>query len=188
MGRVRAPPRVRGPLGSHSPSYSGSLPLLHGRVFAAGLPCGTPTGTPSRPKPRDGWQPVFPQGPGGSRVRSCYLPGSRLRLPPAAFVAFPPTRFQSSGYSGTAWAQRTPGGTDSEQSGSCTRPVTGLAIVRPSLSEVSRASSLPQPPGGLPHPQHRPAPHASTGYGFTRGRGGDSHPLSQDQPQGFLPP
>lgn len=130
----------------------------------------------------------LPQGPGGSRVRSCYLPGSRLRLPPAAFVAFPPTRFQSSGYSGTAWAQRTPGGTDSEQSGSCTRPVTGLAIVRPSFRRSAGPPVSLSPLVGYPTlstGQLRTRPQA---MGSPVAAEGTRTPFRRTSPRGFYPP
>ena len=54
-------------------------------------------------------------------------------------------------------------------------------------SRVSGASTRAQPPVASRRPQHRPAPHRSSRYGFPASPEGDSHPLSHAQPPGFAP-
>jgi len=54
-------------------------------------------------------------------------------------------------------------------------------------SRVSGASTRAQPPVASRRPQHRPAPHRSSRYGFPASPGGDLHPRSLAQLPGFTP-
>jgi len=101
-------------------------------------------------------------------------------------MAFPPTRFRSSGYYGAAQRGGTPGGALGEERESHP-PLFGLAIVGPPVARVGAQAGLPPGPTPSRAHDHRPPPHASWGYGFTPSRGGDSHPLSPGQPPGFTP-
>ena len=104
------------------------------------------------------------------------------------FVAFLPTRFRSSGYSGTERQGRTPGGATRSREGIAPSPLHAELSCAPGyVFPGSRASSLPQPPVVSPRPQHRRAPHTSQRYVFPPCRGGDLHPLSHAQPSGFGP-
>jgi hypothetical protein len=73
-------------------------------------------------------------GPGGSRVRTWYATGSRLRLAHAAAATrFPLRGSGARGTTGHGVGVADPRRPVSEKGGSRTLPVTGLAIVRPRL-------------------------------------------------------
>ena len=124
------------------PRTSPGLPLSCTAVFAAAsggrclrtLHGYSPrfTHAPSSPLPRvQGMGREVPALGHGT----CGLPPSVLPMLPDS--AFPPTRFQSSGYSSRSTGDPLQAGR-SEQRGSCTLPVTGLAIVRPRLVSGQR--------------------------------------------------
>jgi hypothetical protein len=103
-------------------------------------------------------------------------------------MACPPTRFQSSGYHGTAGRAKSPGGVlGAEWELHPPRYTPSYRAPRVMFSPVSRASNRSQPPVASRRPQHRRAPHTSQGYKFTLSHGPDSHRVSHAQPPGFGP-
>ena len=123
----------------------------------------------------------------GSRVRSGYAPPCRLRYVQDAFFALSPYEVPELGV-----LQARPGfhGPQAGWFGEEREfhpPLFDLAIVGPPVVRVGARAGLPPGPTPSRAHDHRPPPHASWGYGFTPSRGGDSHPLSPDQPSGFAP-
>ena len=172
-----------GPPPQLPPSYSGSLPLSR-----AGF----------SPPPREAWPPYAARllptahlspfvpaatGPGsrprGSPVRPRYLPPSRLRYALAACVALSPYEVPELGVLQARPGLHGPQAGGSEQRGSRTPPVTGLAVVRPRLSGAGLPSRFPWsagPPVSLS--PLVPRGTLSTGLLRTRDRAmGSPHPV-----------
>ena len=104
------------------------------RRFGRRLPCGTLHGYSRTAKPLGTGGRPCPMGPGGSRVRTWYATGSRLRLAHAADATrFPLRGSGARGTTGHGVGVADPRRPVSEKGGSRTLPVTGLAIVRPRL-------------------------------------------------------
>jgi hypothetical protein len=133
---VRAPRRVRGPLRSHSrptqavspspsPQFSPAPRAVNAALRHRVLPT-VNVASSSLPPELGGITRR------GSPVRAWYecLPAF-TPIPSRFFVAFPPTRFQELGVLRHGTAGQDPRRGNSEQRGSFTLPVTGLAIVRP---------------------------------------------------------
>lgn len=146
-GQVRAPHGVRGPPRSRSPSYSPGLPLS--RAGFSPPPQGVQAPLRQRVLPTAHLSPFVPAatGPGsrprGSPVRPRYLPPSRLRYALAACVALSPYEVPELGVLRARPGLHGPQAGGSEQRGSRTPPVTGLAIVRPRLSGAGLPSRFP---------------------------------------------
>ena len=104
------------------------------RRFGRRLPCGTLHGYSRTAKPLGTGGRPCPMGPGGSRVRTWYATGSRLRLAHAAAATrFPLRGSGARGTTGHGVGVADPRRPVSEKGGSRTLPVTGLAVVRPRL-------------------------------------------------------
>lgn len=182
-GQVRAPHGVRGPPRSRSPSYSPGLPLS--RAGFSPPPQGVQAPLRQRVLPTAHRDPFSPAatGPGsrprGSPVRPRYLPPSRLRYALAACVALSPYEVPELGVLRARPRLHGPQAGGSEQRGSRTPPVTGLAIVRPRLSGAGLPSRFPWsagPPVSLS--PLVPRGTLSTGLLRTRDRAmGSPHPV-----------
>ena len=146
------------------------------------VPC-TPTGltrSPSSPLPRV--QGVGREVPALEPV-TCVLPPS---LRTDRFLRpFPLRSSKARGTPGTVNVSRLQAGSLGAERGShppCYRPSYRAPPVM--NSRVSGASTRAQPPVASRRPQHRPAPHRSSRYGFPASPGGICTPVHWPSPQG----